>query len=142
MDRRSAQTEKIGEPPRRCRARRTQSRIRIDSISAPGQPQAHIIVETLSREHTGPRARQPRGRLPGIFQRFPCNFQPQPLLRIERRRFPWRDIEKLRIEAVYLFQKSTVFRIHRSRAEIGIVIPGHVPARGGNFRNRFPALQQ
>ena len=45
------------------------------------------------------------GRLPGVLERFPTGLQQQPLLRIHRQRFARRNVEELRLELIYPFEK-------------------------------------
>src|SRR5687768_1050178 len=79
----------------------------------------------------------------GVLDRFPRRLEKQTLLRINIRRFAWRDPEELRIEQVDLFQKPTAFREGLSgNARLRIVESLHIPPIRGNFRDRVPSLNQ
>ena len=49
-------------------------------------------------ENASLRAGNPGRWYARILQGFPCHLKHQPLLRINARRFEWRNTEKLRIE--------------------------------------------
>ncbi len=61
-----------------------------------------------SHEHPGVTLPQGMRVDAGVFQRFPCRFQQQPLLRIHRDGFAWRDPEELRVEVRRVVQETAV----------------------------------
>ena len=79
----------------------------------------------------------------GVFDRFPCSFEQQSMLRIYVGRFPRRDTKELRIKLIDCVDKSAAKRDRfSSHARFRIVIPLDIPAIGWHFNDAFPAFDE
>ena len=94
-------------------------------------------------EDAGFAVGQRRGRDTGMFDRMPCRFHQQPMLRVDPSRLARRHPEERCVEAVHIVDES---------APAGDDLPGRgrirveefvgIPPALGHFRDRIPGLLQ
>ncbi len=88
-------------------------------------------------------ARSLRGRVAGVLERFPADFEKEALLRIHVDRFAAGDGEKGRVEKIDAGQSGGEFGGGAARfVGIGVEVRGRVPAVGGNFGDGIGAVRE
>ena len=92
------------------------------------QPIFFIVVLTDADKYPGAASCQLFGRLAGVFQGFPTDFQKEAMLGVDTNGLTWRNTEKLRIERIHLIQESPFSGVDFAHCiGIGIVKSIHVP---------------
>ena len=106
------------------------------SAGLPGfEQQLGVVVAADTDINTRAGVTESGRGLAGVFERLPTHLQQKALLRIHRERFPWRNPEELRLEAIHLVQESAeTSRDFAGRVRVGIVVRVGIPA----IRRDFP----
>ncbi|EDT05024.1 hypothetical protein BamIOP4010DRAFT_1489 [Burkholderia ambifaria IOP40-10] len=115
---RAAQVEQVGHTVRRDAERVAGCRIRIDRVHV-----VHIAVAVIharhADEHAAVASAHRRRTHAGVFERLPCEFEQQPLLRIHLRRLARRDAEEFGVEARDVVDDARRERVALSRLPFG-----------------------
>ena len=102
-----------------------------------------VIAQPDAGKHTCfAQARRLRN-LTGIFQRFPGNFQQQPLLRVQAVSLTRGDAEEVGVKAVNIFEKAAPTGHDLARSGRALIIEAaKVKAAARNLADRIDAIQQ
>ena len=109
-DRRSLQTQRVGDPPDRRVERRAGDRVQAGRrLGGPGRlgHERPILVVADARVDAGAAALQPIRIDSGVLQGAPTGLQHQSLLRVQQVRLDRRDPEERRVELVDVVQEAT-----------------------------------
>ena len=128
---RAVQIQKIRDSIRCDAERATGIRVGVRALRS---DQRRIVVARDANELAGVGSGDPVERNRGVLERFPGEFEQQPLLRIDLPRFPGREREELVIEAVDAAEQTTRACIHPLRPGRIRMIVAQIPtiARLGN----------
>ena len=78
-----------------------------------------------------------------VLDRLPRRLKEKPVLRVDIRRFPWRNAKELRIELIDAFNKSAAPDDRLAgQTRLRVIVPLHVPPIGRDLDNAFPALNE
>ncbi len=132
-------TEEVRQPSRQHAIGIPCAEVRIDHLRVRIE-RPPVIAVGNAEIHAGSRSGEVDAGAARVFERFPCHFEHEALLRIHGGRFARRDAEELRIEAVDAIEEGAIPRNHLSgRVRIRIVKVIERPAFRGNLRYRIGA---
>ena len=140
-DVRPMQPQHVGDASRGHAVRRAGRHVRVERRLASGEQHAVVVRRAQPDEHARRRAAERVRVAPGVFQRFPSDFEQHPLLRIEADRLTARDPEKGRVEPIDLGQEAAPSRGHLAwRIGIRIEVVVDVPSAGRHLRDRIASF--
>ena len=140
---RPLQPEHVRQPSRRDAVRQTRHRVRVDARQLPFRLEIAVVGCAQPEEHAAAALVQLVGRLAGMLERFPADFEQQSLLRIHLDRFARRDAEEFRLELVNLREAPRPSGVHLSgRVRIGVVVGVDVPSVARNLCDRVHSVPQ
>ena len=105
---------------------------------------AHAVIDTRDTdEYSGIAAPQRRWEDAGVFQRLPCQFQQQALLRVHQHRLARRNAEERRVETIDIRQHASLESDAAARlAHLGVAQFIHRPATYVDLANQVPLSTQ
>ena len=142
-DARPLQAESVGDAAGGDAVRGAGGEVRVDGFFAAFEKHGVIVGGGDADKNASGRGEKFAGRVAGVLERFPADFEKEALLRIHVDRFAAGDREKGRVEKIDAGQSGGEFGGGAARfVGIGVEVRGRVPAVGGNFGDGVGAVRE